>query len=259
MLDFLNKFTTISNKDKKNIREKLKEEQQKDGNLYEKIKINHGLDLEDFIFILGDRDAFKQKYLIPHYKMYTILQEINEKIKQLRNQTLTEKEIEEQLEYFERKKLELAESKIELYLCNAVGGDPKALKALANVAMPFGLLHTGLLIDDICIQWGRGILGNSLVEPWKNVKYNDYIFAVELKNEPIWTLIKDTYNNLKDYITSKKVYETMGTLKAFEIANTQLDQIAETCIEFNKNKQYHLVFENCQHFVKNILDKIKLY
>ena len=171
---------------------------------------------------------------------------------------MTEEELNKNLEYFEQKKLELAESKIELFFCNAVSGDPKALKVLANIAMPFGLLHTGLLIDDICIQWGRGLLGDSLVNPWKDVKYNDYIFAIELKNEKIWSLIIETYNNLTDYITSKKPYENMGTIKAVEIANFQMDSIAETAVDFNQNKKYHLVFENCQHFVTNILEKINL-
>jgi len=261
MLGFLNSFTSLKDlgkKDKINIRAKLAEESQGNKKIYEDIKKYHDLDLEDFIFVIGDRDAFKQKYLIPHYKMYNILEEINTKIKNLRNQTLTEKELEETREYFEKKKLELAQSKIELFFCNAVGGDPKTLKKLANIAMPFGLLHTGLLIDDICIQWGRGKFGDSIVEPWKDVKYADYIFAIELQNEQIWSLIKETYSNLNDYITSKKPYEIMGTVKAFAIANTQLDQIAEVAVDYNKNKKYHIVFENCQHFVTKILDKIKL-
>ena len=261
MLGFLNSFTSLRDlgiKDKLNIQSKLTEQLKENNNLYVDIKNAHGLDIEDFIFVLGDSEAFKQKYLIPHYKLYNILNEINEKIKQLREIKITDEEFEKHSEYFEKKKLELADSKIELYLCNAVGGDPKALKALAGVAMPYGLLHTGLLIDDICIQWGRGLMGLSLVEPWKDVKYNDYIFAMELKNEQIWSLIKETYNNLIDYITSAKPYESMGTLKAFEIADTQLTQIADTCTDYNKNKKYHLVFENCQHFVCNILDKIKL-
>jgi len=261
MLSFLNSFTKLRDlgkKDKINIREKLAKESEGNKNIYEDIKKYHQLDFEDFIFVLGDRDAFKQKYLIPHYKMYNLLEEINEKIKSLRDQTLSEKELEESQEYFDKKKLELAQSKIEIYFCNAVGGDPKALKTLANIAMPFGLLHTGLLIDDICIQWGRGKFGVSIVEPWKDVKYGDYIFAIELQNEQIWSLIKETYNNLNDYITSKKPLENMGTVKAFEIANTQLDQIAEVAVEYNKNKKYHIVFENCQHFVTSILNKIKL-
>ena len=261
MLGFLNKFTSLRDigiKDKINIREKLIEQAKENNNLYEDIKNNHGLDLEDFIFVLGDSEAFKKKYLMPHYKLYNTLNEINEKIKQLRLIKLTDEELKKHLEYFEEKKLELADSKLELYLCNAVSGNPKALKILAGVAMPFGLLHTGLLIDEICIQWGRGLLGDSLVEPWTNVKYNDYIFAMEIQNEQIWSLIKETYSNLTDYITSVKPYENMGTLKAFNIADSQLNDIANICTNYNKNKKYHLVFENCQHFVCKILDKLKL-
>ena len=101
MLSFLNSFTKLRDlgkKDKINIREKLAKESEGNKNIYEDIKKYHQLDLEDFIFVLGDRDAFKQKYLIPHYKMYSLLEEINEKIKNLRDQTLSEKELEDNQE-----------------------------------------------------------------------------------------------------------------------------------------------------------------
>ena len=116
MLRLLNKLSVFSEgkKEKLNIRDKLKEQLKENKNLYEDIKRDHGLDLEDFIYILGDRDAFKQKFLEPHYKLYNILNEINEKIKDLRTQKLTEEELNKNLEYFEQKKLELAESKIEI-------------------------------------------------------------------------------------------------------------------------------------------------
>ena len=78
MLSFLNKFTTfrdIGIKDKINIRDKLQEEVNANGNLYKEIKYTHGLDIEDFIQVLGNKESFKQKCLIPHYKMYNILKE----------------------------------------------------------------------------------------------------------------------------------------------------------------------------------------
>ena len=245
-------------KGNKNIQEKLTKESKENANLYQQIKDNHGFDIEDFIFILGDQDAFKQKYLMPHYKMYNILQEINIKINDLRKKQLSNEELQQHLLYFYKKKLELAESKMEIFFCNALSQDKKVLKTLANIVMPYGPTHTGLLIDDIVIQWGRGKLGLSLVEPWKDVKYNDYIFAVELDNKIVWNLIKETYDNLTDYITGKKNYELMGTLKAFSIIDSQLDSIAETCVYYNKNKTYHIVLENCQHFVNNILNKLKI-
>ena len=50
----------------------------------------------------------------------------------------------------------------------------------------------------------------------------------------------------------------MGTIKAFAIADSQLDAIAETCVDYNINRKYHLIKENCQGFTKTILKKIKL-
>lgn len=82
--------------------------------------------------------------------------------------------------------------------------DQKLMRTLANIFMPYGLTHTGILVDDVVIQWGRGLLGKSLVNPWINVKYNDYIYAIELDNKETWDLIKETYDNLTYYITGKK-------------------------------------------------------
>jgi len=240
------------------IREKLIKEYNESSDLYKKIRTMHGMEIEDFIFALGDKRTFKEKFLITHYKMYNLLLNINIKINELRQKNLSTIEIEEAINELEKIKLELSESKIEIYFCNAVGGDPKCLKCLANMTMTYGLTHTGLLIDDIVIQWGRGILGKSLINPSKNVRYNDYIYAIELDNNKIWELIKETYDNIEEYITNKKEYKEMGTLKAFYIADQQLDIIAEQCVYYNINKTYSLVFENCQHFVKSILNKIKL-
>ena len=231
--------------DKLKIKEKLRKELIESPNIYDDIKSMHQMEIEDFIFALSDVKTFKETFLIPHYKMYNLLLNINTKISELRQINLTKEEIEAQIKELEQIKLELSESKIEIYFCNAVGGNPRCLKCLANIAMTYGLTHTGLLVDDIVIQWGRGLLGFSLVNPWKNVKYNDYIFAIELQNEEIWSLIKETYSNLEDYITNKKPIDNMGTKKAFEIADSQLNSIAETSVEFNLNKKYHLVFENC--------------
>jgi hypothetical protein len=242
----------------KKIREKIKEEMKETPDLAQKIKEFHNMELEDFMFVLGDRDAFKQKFLIPHYKMYNLLKEINQKVQELRKNKLSEENLKKELDYFNEKQLELAESKLEIFFCNAVSGDPKLLKFIANMAMPFGLTHAGILVDDLCINWGRGLLGKSLIHPWINCKYNDYIYAIELDNKEIWELIKKTFDNITDYITGKKIYEEMGTLKAFRIVNSQLDAIAETCVDYNINRKYHLATENCQGFVTTILNKIKL-
>ena len=240
------------------IREKLLKEKEESPDVYDKIREMHGMDIEDFIFALGDKRTFKERFLITHYKMYNLLQEINIKINELRQKNLTDEEIEEAIDELEKIKLELSESKIEIYFCNAVGGNPRCLKCLADIAMTYGLTHTGLLIDDIVIQWGRGILGKSLINPSINARYDDYIYAIELDNTKIWELIKETFDNIKDYITNRKPYNEMGTIKAFIIADQQLDIVAEQVVYYNINKTYSLVFENCQMFVKSILKRIRL-
>ena len=243
---------------KSKIRVKLEKEKEEESDLYDDIREMHGMEIEDFIFALGDQNTFKQTFLVNHYKMYNLLQNINTKIDELRKKDLNDEEIKKEIIELEKIKLELAESKIELYFCNAVGGDPKCLKCLANMAMTYGLTHTGLLIDDVVIQWGRGLLGKSLINPSKSAKYNDYIYAIELDNKKIWDLIIETFDNIEDYITNKREYNQLGTLKAFEIADNQLNIIAQQCVYYNINKTYSLVFENCQHFVKSILSKINL-
>ena len=44
--------------------------------------------------------------------------------------------------------------------------------------MPYGLIYVGFLIDGICIQWDRGVFGKSIVNPSKDVQFNDYIFEL---------------------------------------------------------------------------------
>lgn len=68
----------------KNIIDKIVKEQKETPNLNNKVKATHDLEMQDLLFFLSDKDSFKQKFLIPHYKMYNVLLEINEKIKELR-------------------------------------------------------------------------------------------------------------------------------------------------------------------------------
>lgn len=243
---------------KSKIVEKLNKEKMKNPILFNQIKVTFGMDIDEFVYALGDKKTFKEQFLISHYKMYNILKSINKEIYELRQKELTEKEIQDAINNLSQKKLELSESRIEIYFCNAMEKGHDFLKFCADTIMTFGLVHTGLLIDDVVIQWGRGMLGDSLIHPAKNAKYNDYIYAIELENKKIWDLIKETYNNIEDYITGKRNYEEMGTIKAFIIADNQLDSIAESCVYFNINKTYSLYFDNCQHFIKNVLQKLNL-
>ena len=247
--------TTLENR-KSKIREKLNKENIKD--LNNTIKQTFNMDVEDLILALADKNTFKEKFLIPHYKMYNLLKKLNTEIEELSKKDLSENEIQSAIKNLSQIKLELSESRIELYFCNAMEEGHNFIKFCADIVMTYGLTHTGLLIDDVVIQWGRGILGDSICHPAKTAKYNDYIYAIELENKQIWNLIKETFDDIYDYIKGKKKLEEMGTIKAFQIAESQLDIISETVVYYNVEKTYNIVLENCQHFVKKILNKMNL-
>ena len=224
---------------------------------FTRIQTYNGLEKDDYVFALQDVQKFKEKFLINNYKMYNLLNYVNQKIFTLRQQEfLTEEDIRMAIDDLEDIKTELANSKIEIYFCNV--SDNKALVPLANMTMPYGLLHVGLKVDDVIIQWGRSVLGKSVINPSADVVYNDYIFAIELENKLIWSLIKETYSNLRDYITNKRDYNNMGTVQAFKIADDQLTIFAQQSVHYNVDKDYNLVLQNCQHFTNETIKKLGL-
>ena len=241
----------------KTFKEKCRKEKADFDKEYNKeIRKFSGLEKDDYIFALQDVQTFKKVFLIPHYKTYNLLSSLNKKIYELSQKKLTEEEIQASIEDLKKIRTELADSKLEIYFCNVFDSD--ILKPLAKVVMPYGLLHVGILVDDLTIQWGRSVLGKSIINPSNNVIYNDYIFAIELENQPIWDLIKETFSNLRDYITNKKEYSKMGTVKAFKIADTQLTIIAQQSVKYNVKKDYNLVLKNCQHFATKLMTKLGL-
>ena len=221
---------------------------------FEKIHEFSKLSKEEFIFAMQDVNTFKEKFLVPNYKMYNLLSFVNQKIFNLRQRYLNFLEIQSSIKELEIIKTELANSRIEIFFCNVI--DSEALKPFANTIMPYGLLHVGILLDEVCIQWGRSVIGKSVVNPYGNTIYCDYIFAIELENQQIWNLIKETFSHLEEYITNKRDYNQMGTKTAFEIADNQLNIIANESVKYNEKKDYNLVLQNCQHFANKIIDKL---
>ena len=238
------------------IKEKCEKEEVNFDNKFPQIKEYNGMDKDEYLFTLQNEAAFKNKFLIPHYKMRNLLEIFNETVKNLSQKKLNEKVFKKKKRELLNMRKQMANSRLEIYFCNV--SDNQTLKPFANATQPYGLIHVGLLVDDVCIQWGRSILGKSIVNPSKDVIYNDYIFAIELENTVIWNLIRETFNHLDEYLTNKKDVNTMETIKALEIVNNQIDIIAHECVNYNVNKNYNLVFKNCQRFADKIIKKLGL-
>ena len=95
-------------------------------------------------------------------------------MKRLSQKQLSEKAYKKKKRELLNVRKQLANSRLEIYFCNV--SDNQTIKPFANATQPYGLIHVGLLVDDVCIQWGRSILGKSIVNPSKDVIYNDYIY-----------------------------------------------------------------------------------
>ena len=223
---------------------------------YHKIKKFKVMEKDEYLFALQDVNTFKEQFLVPHYRLRNLLEIFNNEVELIRKEKLNGMLLIQKMKELKKMRRQMANSKIEIYFCNVSNNEK--LKPFANAVMPYGLLHVGIMIDDMAIQWGRSVLGKSLVLPSNDVLYDDYIFAIEIENKEIWNLIKETFYNLPDYLTGVLDSEKMGTKKAFEIADRQLTIIAEQSVEYNTDKSYNLVFSNCQHFANKLLDKLNL-
>ena len=225
---------------------------------YCKIKQFKDMKKDDYLFALQDVNTFKEQFLMPHYKLLNLLEVFNMEVDLSRKQELKDKPLKEKIKELKKIRRQMANSRIEIYFCNV--SNNQALKPLANAAMPYGLIHVGIMIDDVAIQWGRSRLGKSLIIPSLDVIYDDYIFAIEIENTEILRLIKETFegSNLEEYLTNKKNIETIGTKKALEIAYKQLNIIAQEAVNYNVDKEYNLVFKNCQHFANQVIEKLEL-
>ena len=223
---------------------------------YHKIKKFKVMEKDEYLFALQDVNTFKEQFLVPHYRLRNLLEIFNNEVELIRKEKLNGMLLIQKMKELKKMRRQMANSKIEIYFCNVSNNEK--LKPFANAVMPYGLLHVGIMIDDMAIQWGRSVLGKSLVLPSNDVLYDDYIFAIEIENKEIWNLIKETFHNLPDYLTGNMDSQKMGTKKAFEIADRQLTIIAEQSVEYNTDKSYNLVFSNCQHFANKLLDKLNL-
>jgi hypothetical protein len=223
---------------------------------YHKIIKFKVMEKDEYLFALQNVNTFKEQFLVPHYRLRNLLEIFNNEVELIRKEKLNGMLLMQKMKELKKMRRQMANSKIEIYFCNVSNNEK--LKPLANAVMPYGLIHTGIMIDDMAIQWGRSVLGKSLVIPSNDVLYDDYIFAIEIENKEIWNLIKETFYNLPDYLTGVLDSEKMGTKKAFEIADRQLTIIAEQSVKYNTDKSYNLVFKNCQHFANKLLDKLNL-
>ena len=110
---------------KEDIKNKLLKEKKNNPKLEEDIKMMYGMDLDTFAATLGDEEAFKEQFLLPHYKPNKILKELDSlisDIKELKDQgdSITENQLRNCLERINERKNTLSQSKLELILTECI-------------------------------------------------------------------------------------------------------------------------------------------
>ena len=120
------------------------------------------------------------------------------------------------------------------------------------------MLHSAISLDGTIIEWGRGPCGQNLICP--NLDIKNFLFAFEIKAKEDDNFFKYIWNKIKDAGAFILNFFTSGTYGKWSLGRAndkKLDQIAKICVSYNRSKYYNPVTNNCQHFVRKILDAIE--
>lgn len=250
---------------KEDIKQKLLEEQKKNPKLLDDIKLIYGKDLDTFAATLGDEEAFKEQFLLPYYKPNLILKELGtllSDLKEIKDQgdSITENQFRNSINRINERKNTLNQSKLELILTECQASQSKNLlfRTLVNNIYDFGVLHSALSLDGTIIEWGRGPCGQNLVCPTLDIK--NFLFSFEIKAKEddnffkyIWKKIKEAGEFILNLFTSGQY----GRWAIGKANSEKINKIAKICVRYNRSKFYNPVTNNCQRFVKEILDAIE--
>ena len=121
-------------------------------------------------------------------------------------------------------------------------------------------MHAALKLNDIIIEWGCGLCGDSLILPFPDL--DSIILSINLEDKimkeqtsfmsRLWEFIK----NFEFIKALKFIFSRDFMLKT--LADDELDLISEVCVYYNKNYDYNPYNRNCQIFVDDLLQKINI-
>ena len=246
------------------IKEKLLAQQKKNPKLLDDIKLIYGMDLDSFAATLGDEEAFKEQFLLPRYKPNMVLKELDTLIKDLKEikdegDEITERQFRKSIERLNDRKHTLSESKLELILTECSASESNILfRTIVNKIYEFGALHSAISLDGTIIEWGRGPCGQDLVCPTLDIK--KFLFAFEIKAKEDHNFFVYIWNKIKDagaFILNLFTGGAYGRWALGKANSDKINKIAKICVNYNRREKYNKMYNNCQHFVRKILDAIE--
>ena len=220
------------------------------------------------VVCLGDKDLFYETFFKGKFDLDAIRNELDEMDKDLRGEMREGGDIEDafnqEADRLEELRLRAANGRGQLpisiffsqgnrYFDNFVG---RGIARLCGFGEGW-ILHAGLDLGGLRVEWGVGPYSPSLVFPRYSARAILAKIMVPKKSlfqrfiegilHPISTLI-EWYCRLKEFFLYFLGYAN----------NTSLSKIAEVCTTYNRSKVWNPVGCNCQKFVLEVLDRLNL-
>ena len=220
------------------------------------------------VVCLGDKDLFYEMFFKGKFDLDAIRNELDEMDKDLRSEMREEGDIEDAFNQeagrLEKLRLRAANGRGQLpisiffsqgnrYFDNFVG---RGIARLCGFGEGW-ILHAGLDLGGLRVEWGVGLYSPSLVLPRYSARAILAKIMVPRKSlfqrfiegilHPISTLI-EWYCRLRDFFLYFLGYAN----------HTSLYKFAKVCTTYNRSKVWNPVGCNCQKFVLEVLDRLNL-
>ena len=220
------------------------------------------------VVCLGDKDLFYETFFEGEFDLDAIRNELDEMDKDLRSEMREGGDIEDAFNQealrLEALRLRAANGEGELPISIFFSQGNRSFNNLVGGGFArlcgFGegwILHAGLDLGGLRVEWGVGPYSTSLVYPRYSARAILAKIMVPKKSlfqrfiegilHPISTLI-EWYCRLKEFFLYFLGYTN----------NTSLSKIAEVCTTYNRSKVWNPVGCNCQKFVFEVLDRLNL-
>ena len=211
--------------------------------------------ITNFALILSDKEKFKECFFGDYKKKYIaedieeIMVDYNENFSQEESKNIF-KIIKNNISNLNNEKLEFHLHPIKKaengYFSNVI----KKAAYICSFVWKFGAMHASLGLNGMILEWDD----SSLV--WPTPDYQRiFNFSYEIK-ERFWRKVKIWFHYI--FVPTANFFINMINSKwcLRQLIEKDLDNICETCVQFNKRRIYSGYNINCQFFVEEVLKSI---
>ena len=230
---------------------------------------------KEFVFALGDANAFKKVFLEPDFDINNFIFEIKQEMSSFAKDTVDagfKYNYKIAKKFFLKKMKEckqiLANQQLKLLITR---NETDLVMFTPNDLFTNDTLHLAVGIGNVVLEWGRGLCGRSLVCPTKKSKLDKPVLSIDYRNDQLYDLPSEFFWNIKDYVVENSPInveaapnEKNETVKDnveqnwMKMYQDYLSQVAEACVSFNNHKYYDPIHSNGQHFSHHLFQRVNV-